>query len=324
MDKATQNSLINTVNNIVNQEEPCKECEMVTRVEAGLELFEELFQLELTEEQEDQLIEVGFTHLFEGKKSKQIDLNEDIQVIIEENSPEEVFCYIVEFIQFLAPLAASALGGGAAASALGTAGGLLRAGVGMIGSLLGGNKGGGGGGGSDSDSTANPFGSFASQNQSAQAGWDKTVGTPSEPAQVGEDGVRRRGRSKEQRERERTNLNRTRELGRVSAADLAAMDTGGESGGSVVIYPRRGSRRIVRGPLDILEGKEIKSLKKKKKVFKIIYVDKGVKKKGTAVSHKGVARIVSDKSVFKVFDEKNNDITSQFKSGKKQTKHEKK
>jgi hypothetical protein len=46
-------------------------------------------------------------------------------------------------------------------------------------------------------------------------------------------------------------------------------------------------------------------------------MDKGMKKKGTAVSHKGVMRIVSGKSNFKVYDEKNHDVTSQFRSAPK-------
>ena len=55
----------------------------------------------------------------------------------------------------------------------------------------------------------------------------------------------------------------------------------------------------------------------KKKLFKITFMDKGMKKKGTAVSHKGVMRIVSGKSNFKVYDEKNHDVTSQFRTAPK-------
>lgn len=57
--------------------------------------------------------------------------------------------------------------------------------------------------------------------------------------------------------------------------------------------------------------------KHKKKVFKITFMDKGVKRRGTAVSHKGVMRIVSGKTWFKVYDENNRDVTTQFKSGGK-------
>jgi hypothetical protein len=60
--------------------------------------------------------------------------------------------------------------------------------------------------------------------------------------------------------------------------------------------------------------------KHKKKLFKITFMDKGVKKRGTAVSHKGVMRIVSGKKHFKVYDERNRDVTSQFSSGKKEKK----
>ena len=58
-------------------------------------------------------------------------------------------------------------------------------------------------------------------------------------------------------------------------------------------------------------------MKHKKKLFKITFMDKGMKKKGTAVSHKGVMRIVSGKSNFKVYDEKNHDVTSQFRTAPK-------
>ena len=58
-------------------------------------------------------------------------------------------------------------------------------------------------------------------------------------------------------------------------------------------------------------------VKHKKKLFKITFTDKGMKKKGTAVSHKGVMRIVSGKSNFKVYDEKNHDVTSQFRGAPK-------
>ncbi len=60
--------------------------------------------------------------------------------------------------------------------------------------------------------------------------------------------------------------------------------------------------------------------KHKKKLYKITFMDKGVKKRGTAVSHKGVMRIVSGKKHFKVYDERNRDVTSQFSSGKKEKK----
>jgi hypothetical protein len=50
-------------------------------------------------------------------------------------------------------------------------------------------------------------------------------------------------------------------------------------------------------------------------------MDKGVKKKGTAVSHKGVMRIVHDKTHFKVYDENNRDVTSMFKHHSKDKEH---
>jgi hypothetical protein len=60
--------------------------------------------------------------------------------------------------------------------------------------------------------------------------------------------------------------------------------------------------------------------KHKKKLFKISFVDKGVKKRGTAVSHKGVMRIIHGKVHYKVYDEHNKDVTSQFKVAMKHDK----
>lgn len=79
------------------------------------------------------------------------------------------------------------------------------------------------------------------------------------------------------------------------------------------------SRQINRYVNEEVNQNQLK--KHKKKVFKITFMDKGVKKKGTAVSHKGVMRIVSGKSHFKVYDERNRDVTSEFKAhGKKDKK----
>lgn len=79
------------------------------------------------------------------------------------------------------------------------------------------------------------------------------------------------------------------------------------------------SRQINRYVNEEVNQNQLK--KHKKKVFKITFMDKGVKKKGTAVSHKGVMRIVSGKSHFKVYDERNRDVTSEFKGhGKKDKK----
>jgi hypothetical protein len=132
--------------------------------------------------------------------------------------------------------------------------------------------------------------------------------------QIGEDG-RRESLRPSSRERARRLAQQIREL--EKRGEYVPISQPQER--VVIVDPRTG-RQSIYGRENIREDVDTKPIKKKKKVFKIIFIDKGVKKKGTAVSHKGVMRIVSGKSSFKVFDEKNNDVTSQFKHGKKHTK----
>ena len=88
------------------------------------------------------------------------------------------------------------------------------------------------------------------------------------------------------------------------------------------VMTQPGMNIINRSPM-MNEENENPLKKHKKKIFKISFMDKGVKKKGTAVSHKGVMRIVSGKTHFKVYDEKNRDVTSEFKSHKSSHKKKK-
>jgi hypothetical protein len=85
-------------------------------------------------------------------------------------------------------------------------------------------------------------------------------------------------------------------------------------------------QRLVRGYMseEKVKDSSANTLKKhKKKIYKISFTEKGVRKRGTAVSHKGVMRIISGKDNFRIFDEKNRDVTSEF-SGKNKKKHNKK
>jgi hypothetical protein len=319
MDKAKQNSIIDAVNSIVNQKEQCKECEMMNRVETALELFEQLFQLELTEEQEEQLIEIGFTDLFEGKKAKQVNLEEDVQTIINEHSPQEVFSYLVE----LAPLAAAAGGiarfGAMAGRLASRAGGKAVNALGTLSSLTGGGAGPQAASNGVTDGTADAWGQMATLRDRAMMMFQQPTPVGQENTdqiqpQIGEDG-RRESLRPSSRERARRLAQQIREL--EKRGEYVPISQPQER--VIIVDPRTG-RQSIYGRENIREDVDTKPIKKKKKVFKIIFIDKGVKKKGTAVSHKGVMRIVSGKSSFKVFDEKNNDVTSQFKHGKKHTK----
>lgn len=220
MNKEIQKSLVNTVKNIVDNKEICEECihsQLAEHFETCLEAFEETFDIKLTEEQEDILIDVGLNHILLKKESKNINLTEDIQTIINNNSPQDVFCQLVEeqsdYLRRLIQLANERR----------KTGNLRRSQT------------------PDSarpESTTDPFSNLSRQIERSQ------------------------------------------------------------------IIPPRLPRTE-----DLTE-----QLKKKKKVYKIIFVDKGVKKKGTAVSHKGVMRIVHGKQHFKVFDQNNRDVSSEFKS----------
>lgn len=78
-------------------------------------------------------------------------------------------------------------------------------------------------------------------------------------------------------------------------------------------------RTYVANRQNMNEAAETKTIgkKHKKKVFKIVFMEGGAKKKGTAVSHKGVMRIISNKKHYKVYDEHNQDVTSRFRGKSK-------
>ena len=329
MNKDTQNSLFNTINNIVNKKEICEECitsDLAEYFEECLNVFEDKFQIQLSEEQEKQLIDIGLDYILNGKKAKTLDLNEDVNVLINENSPEEVFCYIVEFLGALATAGRAA---SSVASSVGTApnavGGLTdgqQAAKKMLRGKTTGNQ--------PEEETASPFSITNSTIQQAIQGGmnpNSRLNYTNDQSFVSENAVNeadesylskliRLGRKIESKQKEQSGKRKRR---------MGDTRTEGESTTDPLSPLNDAIRRAQSENPNTRLGSEFRdylgeSLKKKKKLFKIIFIDKGVKKKGTAVSHKGVTRIIHGKQTFKVFDENNRDVTSQFKSTGKSDK----
>jgi hypothetical protein len=247
MDKSIQQSLVNTVNQIINKQAECEDCkyyELAEAIETALNAFEDRFCINLNEDQEDSLIEVGIRQLTDRRETPVVDLAEETIEIINNYSPEEVFVSILEGLSdTAAKLAAAKAAGKIKDSGTGT---------------------------DDEEETD------SEKEQSDQTKTDQTLDPYSLPYQLHQQ---------------------------------ALQQVQGDP-----------NRRNVSGYLSESEVKENPLKKHKKKVFKISFMDKGMKKKGTAVSHKGVMRIVSGKSSFKVYDEKNRDVTSLFKQGMKKQK----
>jgi hypothetical protein len=272
MDKAIQNSLLETVNNIVNRiqlnEEQMYhlEANYTVVINEALNQFESMFNIHLDEEQVDALVELGCNHLLDGNEFKLIDLNEDVDSIINQNSPEEVFIYILEG-------AVGSMVGGAVGSAIGS---VVLPGMGSaIGGAVGGIAG---------DMITGTGGK-------KKKGSDDADADTQDPNRIeGTSNVWQMG------------------IGTMGAEGRAAVTQDPNS----KYYTGYVSEEIV------LRGK------KKKKVFKIIVNENGVKKKTTAVSHKGAARIVAGKKNFVVFDQNNKNITSEFHNIKSHEKKDKK
>lgn len=304
-------SMVSTIDEIVNKPNE-KDIQITEHYLSELflntfEKFEELFNIQLTEEQQNIFVKIGITHLADNKKAKQIDLNEEIEKIIEQNTPEDVFLSLLEWAQAAATAAmvGLSLAGSAAQSAAAARNAM--------------------------PSTASPFDVYGLQRDKSLAqlsGMDQSALVGSEPRpeenNLGEDGAR-----------ELPPPNHPNYIKALQGRIASGRDLTDLFGRRSSIDPNRIENIILRGKRprpgedrrDIKENSEqlneFITLKKKKKVYKIIFVDKGQKKKGTAVSHKGVMRIISGKQSFKVFDEKNADVTSQF-SQKHKKKDEKK
>ena len=294
MNNSKQRSLLEAVNSIVNK--PSNDALYAQITEAicySLQEFEDKMGVELTEEQEKLLTQIGFDQCMNRPAIKQIDLSEDVHTLINENSPEEVFsCIMEEVLLELAPLLLGLLGLGGGAAAGGAAGGLgaaaLRAGT---------------------MAAAGEVGRRVGKIGEKEVGENgivkkKTLGEaaappipPPQPAPLTPKG-NTPGQQPEEEEEEEEIVNPGR-------------------GGSTTTDPYGVASIIKNQSMQDVTALRESIIKHKKKLFKITFMDKGMKKKGTAVSHKGVMRIVSGKSNFKVYDEKNHDVTSQFRGAPK-------
>jgi hypothetical protein len=270
MDKAIQNSLLETVNNIVNRVQLNEEqmyhleANYTVVINEALNQFESMFNIRLDEEQVDALVELGCNHLLDGNEFKVINLNEEVDDIINENSPEEVFIYILEG-------AIGSMIGGSVGSAIGTA---VLPGVGTaVGGAVGGIAG------------------------------DMITGN----------GKKKKGSDEDDAAQDPNRIEGTSNVWQMGIGTLGA-----EGRAAVTQDPNSKYYTGYVSEETVLRGK------KKKKVFKIIVNENGVKKKTTAVSHKGAARIVAGKKNFVVFDQNNKNITSEFHSIKSHEKKDKK
>jgi hypothetical protein len=301
MNNSKQRSLLEAVNSIVNK--PSNDAIYAQLSEAicySLQAFEDKMGVELTEEQEKLLTQIGFDQCINRPTIKQIDLSEDVHTLINENTPEEVFsCIMEEVLLELAPLLLGLLGiGGGAAAGGAAAGGLgaaaLRAGTmaaaGEVGRRVGkiGEK----EVGENGIVKKKTLGEAAAPSPSTTP-TTKLPPSVTQPAPLAPKG-NTPGQQPEEEEEEEPRYQQDPYNPYSLSAQLTAQ-----------------SMSDVRNPI------QESVVKHKKKLFKITFMDKGMKKKGTAVSHKGVMRIVSGKSNFKVYDEKNHDVTSQFRGAPK-------
>ena len=290
MNNSKQRSLLEAVNSIVNK--PSNDALYAQITEAicySLQAFEDKMGVELTEEQEKLLTQIGFDQCMNRPAIKQIDLSEDVHTLINENSPEEVFsCIMEEVLLELAPLLLGLLGlGGGAAGGLGAV--ALRAGTmaaaGEVGRRV----------GKIGEKEVGENGIVKKKTLGEAAA--PSPPPPPQPAPLTPKG-NTPGQQPEEEEEEEEIVDPAR-------------------GGSTTTDPYGLASVVKNQSIQDVTALRESIVKHKKKLFKITFMDKGMKKKGTAVSHKGVMRIVSGKSNFKVYDEKNHDVTSQFRGAPK-------
>jgi hypothetical protein len=347
MNNSKQRSLLEAVDSIVNKRNnDALYAQMTEAICYGLQAFEDKMGVELTEEQEQLLSQIGFDQCMNRPIIKQIDLSEDVHTLINENTPEEVFsCIMEELLLELVPLilaavpaAAAAVGGAATTAAVagGAAAATTAAATAAAATIA--------------TPAAAAVGGAAARGLGAMA---LRAGTRAAATAAGNEVGRRLGRLGEKEKEEEVGENgriKKKTLGEAAPpsmppppptatvpAPLAdTTDTtdpeniskkkkkdkttetpnyGGtlttDSYGIQMMTQRQAEQDVARPQL------QESIVKHKKKLFKISFTDKGMKKKGTAVSHKGVMRIVSGKSNFKVYDEKNHDVTSQFRTAPK-------
>lgn len=341
MNNSKQRSLLEAVDSIVNKKNNDALYAQITEAVCyGLQAFEDKMGVELTEEQEQLLARIGFNQCMNRPTIKQIDLSEDVHTLINENSPEEVFsCIMEELLLELVPLILAALGLGGAAAAGGAAAGGAAAGAAATTAAA----------TIATPAAAAAVGGAAARGLGAMA---LRAGTRAAATAAGNEVGRRLGRLGEKEEEEVGENGRIKKktLGEAAPPSMPPpppttpaplTDTTGTTdttdpeniskkkkkdkttetpnyGGTTTTDPYGLAYSLTRDSMGMVQNQIQESIvKHKKKLFKITFMDKGMKKKGTAVSHKGVMRIVSGKSNFKVYDEKNHDVTSQFRGAPK-------
>lgn len=298
MDRRKQDSVINTVNNIVNPQETNV---FGVEITEALDVFEVLFDYQLSLDEESQLIDVGIDFITNGGEPTKVNLNEDVEVLMDKYNPEEVFVALLEkrskkqhvinpdqkVIEISDPIDDKTKKSDDTTD--------------------------------DDTSLASPWGKQGQLRTLAQQTINPALNVPEYGQQTQQLMEIRSEDLPPRKEGESLSDYRFR-ITAMQAGRISREAEQGRIARGIPTTPRRKGRkiRIIDNRGDIMES--FLPNKKKKKVFKIIFVDKGVKKKGTAVSHKGVARIVSGKKVFKVFDEHNRDVTAQFKHGKSHAK----
>ena len=334
MNKKEINSILNTIGSIVN-----KPVKINEQIENAITEFSKYINLELTENQIQTLHEIANLKLQSNVSSKQIDLTKNVEDVMSKYTPDEVFCYILER-RFLPPNLSNR----------------------SIGPYFGSSNSSPTPAQStpayktnskpqprvvkkkkeeeekeeDVESTQDPYGALSQLSQSEIAKiqiqtehgreyanyFSETIApiVGRMASRIGTKMVMDNLTTNNQNDENEEELTQdpsgesTQDpysiLGQLSQSEIAKMQAQAEQD------------REYTGSVNEQNQNPLK--KHKKKLFKISFVDKGVKKRGTAVSHKGVMRIVHNKSYFRVYDENNRDVTSQFKTSRKKSKKDKK
>ena len=343
MNNSKQRSLLEAVDSIVNKRNNDALYAQITEAICySLQAFEDKMGVELTEEQEQLLSRIGFDQCMNRPTIKQIDLSEDVHTLINENTPEEVFSCIMEevllelVILAAIPAAAAAVGGAATTAAVAGGAAATTAAATAAAATI-------------ATPAAAAVGGAAARGLGAMA---LRAGTRAAATAAGNEVGERLGRLGEKKKEEEVGENgriKKKTLGEAAPPSMPpplppatipapltdTTDTTDPEniskkkkkdkttetpnyGGTTTTDPYGLAYSLTRDSMGMVQNQIQESIvKHKKKLFKITFMDKGMKKKGTAVSHKGVMRIVSGKSNFKVYDEKNHDVTSQFRGAPK-------
>lgn len=269
MDISKQKSLLNTVNSIVNSNQlnNSKDFNLLAEhIEKTMQVFEEIFSTKLTEKQESFLIDHVLNVLENDLEVKEVNLNENNEIIMNQYSPEEVFLSLFKTIQLDEIMDRS-----------------------------------------PSNMTPSQIVAFLRLGRGVRAD-----GTPMSEEEK---------RAAREALRAQTGRGGDPFTGTETTGGIYSVYAGEVARGQAETRRRPGSEEVTTyvNKRNMNEAAETKTIgkKHKKKVFKIVFMEGGAKKKGTAVSHKGVMRIISNKKHYKVYDEHNQDVTSRFRGKSK-------